>query len=270
MGILSTVINGVKDVAYDKPWQKGFWYEQQEYNTPKNQVQRLDEAGLNPALMLGNIQSGQGASIAPTNPNIATGVTDSILSLINNKKQQRILDANANKVEKDATLSEIRGYTQLTRDLQEIKESLSRENKNKAEIIQGDILANAQDLVSRASVGEAASRTELNWLNYAKGLKELEFLPKQQRLEYAERMAAIAQMSAVTETEKERKKKLIEETNHEYFKAQGQKFVNSLNEKTEQFLIRERRLQGVPKNPWETINSGLQSAHDLVKSWFNN
>lgn len=241
MGIISSAIN-FADSRWQHQENKSFWYEQQAYNTPANQVKRLEDAGLNPALMLGNIQSGQGASMTPVRPGPASGITSGLLELINNKKQQRIMDANADKLESDATLTEIKGFTQLARDLQDLKESMSRENKNKADVIQGDILANAQDMIARANTGEAAARTELAWLNFAKGLKELEFLPQQQKLEYAERMAGIAQMKATTETEKERKKKLIEETNHEFFKAKGQEFVNSLNEKTENYLIHERKM----------------------------
>ena len=76
---------------YEK--QKEFWYEQQDYNSPANQVERLKEAGINPALALGNIQSGQMGS-APAVPSMSAaqagsfaGATDSILSLINNKKR---------------------------------------------------------------------------------------------------------------------------------------------------------------------------------------
>lgn len=45
--------------AYD--WQNDFWQMQQEYNTPANQRARLEEAGLNPALIYG---AGQGANVA--------------------------------------------------------------------------------------------------------------------------------------------------------------------------------------------------------------
>lgn len=40
-----------------RKWQKKFWAMQNEYNHPKNQMARLKEAGLNPALMYGNSAS---------------------------------------------------------------------------------------------------------------------------------------------------------------------------------------------------------------------
>lgn len=249
MGIISTALNMV-NAGWDRTHQKGFWYEQQEYMKPENQVRRLEEAGINPQLAISNIQSGQGASIAPPHPNVAAGVTDSILSLINNKRQQNVMDAEARTKNANAFLEEIDGFTRAADNIQKIKESLSRENKNKADAMATDLLSTSQDALNRALTANAASQNEINWLNYAKGLKELQYLPTSQRLDYCERMAGIAQMEANTESEKENKKKLIEQTNHEFFKAQGQKFVNSLNEKTEQFLINKRHTEQWHSNPW--------------------
>lgn len=251
MGYISTIINGVKDVAFDKPWQKGFWYEQQEYNSPENQVNRMREAGINPALAIGNIQSGQGASIAPTNPNIASGVTDSILSIINNKKQQKILDAEAREKNANAFVQEINSFTKFAKDIQEIKESMSREDKNRMDEMMTNVLGTAEEQLKRSQTAVNSSQNEINWLNYAKGMQELKYLPTQQRLDYLERMAEIANIRQDTAESKQRVKKLIQETNHEFFKSKGQKFVNDLNEKTERWLIREREHKSRISSPFE-------------------
>lgn len=243
MGWISAIINGVKDVAVDKPFQKGFWYEQQQYNSPKNQVKRLEEAGINPALAIGNIQSGQGASIAPTNPNIAAGVSDSILGLINNKRQQDIMESEARQKNSNALLQEIDAFTRFAKNLQEIKESMSREGKNKMDEYMTNVLGTAQEQLMKSQTAVNASQNEIQWLNYAKGLKELQFLPVQQRLEYCERIADILNTYQDTKESKQRTLKLIQETNHEYFKAKGQKFVNDLNQKTIDFLIKDREHQ---------------------------
>lgn len=279
MGLLGGIIQSFGNAAnqaWQQDWnekmygkQKEFWYEQQDYNSPANQVERLKEAGINPALSLGNIQSGQMGS-APAVPSMSAaqagsfaGATDSILALINNKKQQRKLDSEAQVNETDATLKEIDGYTRFVKNLQDIRESMSREGKNKVDAFVTDMLGDADYRLKQLQGDKEITQIEMNWLNYAKGLRELLFLPVQQRLEYAERMAEIAKIKAETSTEKQRKIKLIEETNYEFFKAKGQKFVNLLNEKTEQFLIRQRRLQGAPDSPWHGILSGVQSGYDL-------
>lgn len=243
MGWISSLLNLAKSELLDKPYQKGFWYEQQEYNSPVNQVARLREAGINPQMAIGNIQSGQMGSIpSAPNANVAAGVTDSILQLINNKKQQNLLDSQANKNYSDATLNEIDAHTRFAKNLQEISESMSREGKNKMEEMMMNVLGTAEEQLMKAQTANYASQNEINWLNYAKGMKELQFLPTQQRLEYVERMANIANIEARTESEREHKKKLIEETNWIYFKAKGEEFVNSLNKKTEDYLIHDRKM----------------------------
>lgn len=242
MGWISALINGANSIM-SREFQKGFWYDQQEYNTPENQVKRMRDAGINPALAVGNIQSGQGASIAPANPNIAAGVTDSILAMINNKYHQNALEADAKQKNSNALLQEIDSYTRFAKNLQEIKESMSRESWNKMDEYIKNLLGTANEQLMRSQTAINASQNEINWLNYAKGLQELQYLPQQQRLDYAERMANIANIRQDTVESKERVRKLIQETNHEFFKAKGQEFINQLNKKTEGFLIKDREHQ---------------------------
>lgn len=226
--------------------QKDFWYDQQEYNSPENQVERLREAGINPQLAIGNIQSGQmgsSPSVPTMSPAHVSGATDSILSIINNKKQQNLLDAEARKRNADAFLDEIDSFTKFADNIQKIKESMSREGKNKADELLAGVTATTTEMMSKVNAAESESRTELNWLNYAKGLTELKYLPVQQRLEYLERMAGIAKIKAETSETKQRKLKLIQETNKEFFKAQGEKFINELNKKTEQHLMKSRETE---------------------------
>lgn len=234
--------------------QKEFWYEQQEYNSPANQVERLKEAGINPALALGNIQSGQMGS-APAVPSMSAaqagsfaGATDSILSLINNKKQMNKVESDTRKQNADAFLDEIDAFTRFADNVQKIRESLSRENKNKVDSFVTDMLGGVEYQMKQLQTEQTAQNIEIGWLNYAKGLVELDYLPAQQRAAYLERMANIAKMEAETESEKQRKRKLIQETNHEFYKAKGQKFVNSLNQKTEQYLIDKRQVESYPES----------------------
>jgi len=67
-GLIETGIGLIADPIMQK-WQndqnRALYYEQREYNKPLNQVARLKEAGLNPALMYG---TGTGANVAGTPP----------------------------------------------------------------------------------------------------------------------------------------------------------------------------------------------------------
>lgn len=243
MGIISSIINGVKDVAVDKPWQKGFWYEQQEYNSPENQVKRMREAGINPQLAVGNIQSGQGASIAPTNPNVASGITDSIIGIINNKKQQNIMDAEARQKNANAFLEEVDSFTRFAKNIQDLKESLSRENKNKMDTMVQDFLGTAQEQLYKSMTAVNASQNEINWLNYAKGMTELKYLEPMKRLEWIQAVGNIVQTSENINLTREQIKTQIERTTSEYFGWKDKKFQYELNKKTENYLIHDRKMQ---------------------------
>lgn len=74
-GILSNALNlgaiGIQNRYNNQQWEKT-----NEYNSPKNQVSRMREAGLNPALMYGSGSSGGGtAAPAPTSERRSVDLT---------------------------------------------------------------------------------------------------------------------------------------------------------------------------------------------------
>lgn len=261
----------------DKMWQKqtDFIREMNEYNSPENQVKRLEEAGLNPSLMLGNISTGNGSSVPQAGTATAaqagnfSGITDDILSLINNKNQQNLVKSQTESNFADATEKTIDSYTRGFENLARIGNILKDSGLKDSESLLNKVKADATDFLSTmqyqqgaAAVGKMAAETEMMWLNHAKGMRELQFLPVQQRLQYVEAMGRVAKMSAETETEKQKMREAIQRTNHEYFKAKGQKFLNDLDKKTEGFLIREREHRSRMSSPFEF--------GDIINDWWNN
>lgn len=66
LGIGSSVAQNAANRYADeqsRAWQEYMWNKQNEYNLPKNQVQRLMEAGINPNIAFGSSASTLGASI---------------------------------------------------------------------------------------------------------------------------------------------------------------------------------------------------------------
>lgn len=88
------------------------WNMQNEYNSPINQVRRLKEAGLNPALMYNNAASGGTASSVAA-PQVQynsplNGVLDKLGSLL----QLKQMAANVEKTKQETKNAEISGYGQ--------------------------------------------------------------------------------------------------------------------------------------------------------------
>lgn len=95
-------------------WNLNLWKLNNEYNLPVNQVQRLRDAGFNPALMYGTNGStgisaspAQGVNPARVNPLISplNGVTDTIGSVFDRTLQQKIAQSGIVKNSADTTKS---------------------------------------------------------------------------------------------------------------------------------------------------------------------
>lgn len=102
---------------YDK--QKGdnlaFWTQQNEYNSPAQQMKRLKEAGLNPALMYGG-GGGSGGGSAPSiktpevqkaqfqAPEFGTGVQNAGTSVINSIYDYELKEQQLNNLKSDNTV----------------------------------------------------------------------------------------------------------------------------------------------------------------------
>lgn len=255
------------DAQMQNSW--AMYKDSQQYSTPSNQVQRLKDAGLNPTMAMQNITTGN----VESSPNVGlpsgaqahhdlAGITDDLLSIVGFKNEQKLLEGQTRKLHADATLQEIDSYSRFQENMLKLYEILSKTDKNKADALLSRVTADATDFLSTAQynklqseVATNASQNEINWITYAKGMKELEYLPTHQRLDYVERMANIANMKADTAESKQRKIKLIQETNWTYFKSQGEKFVNSLNKKVENYLIRQAQKKSWTSNPYEMLNS---------------
>lgn len=81
-GLASTSMNNTAAANLDsanRRWQETQWDKANEYNSPINQVQRYRDAGLNPALMTGQISSGNAnpSPIPPQRGQNYSGIADS-------------------------------------------------------------------------------------------------------------------------------------------------------------------------------------------------
>lgn len=86
---------------YQNEWNEYMWNKQNEYNTPKNQMARYLEAGLNPNLIYGSGSASAGnSSSVPTAANMhvdplpVPNFGDSLNQSINNMRQRELTDAD--------------------------------------------------------------------------------------------------------------------------------------------------------------------------------
>ena len=110
------------------------------YNTPAQQVDRFRQAGLNPYMMLGQVNAGNQQSVASTQPTdysgIVNGATSAATSLIQGLTAQSEIaknEADTRNVNADTTTKTIRNITELERNKAELQKQLSEASKNDAD-----------------------------------------------------------------------------------------------------------------------------------------
>ena len=106
----------------NRDWMQEMWNLQNDYNSPKNQRARFEEAGINPYMALGNFSSGEAQSIGnPDSPQMQSNdysvMSNAITEASGQFQQARLLNAQAYKTENEASSVGIDNQTKLLRDL---------------------------------------------------------------------------------------------------------------------------------------------------------
>lgn len=248
-----------QEAMMDKSYNQSveFWNMQNEYNTPAQQVQRMKDAGLNPALMggvsTGTAQGGtntsaSGAQASSTPLGVSfSGINESLRGIINNKYQQDLMRAQASEINADAQLKRIDASTRLSDNLARITAAQERARSDKSSASLAEAKRATEDAMRSVTVQGAyadvqntqAQRME-SIMRTISGFQHLSYLPKDKSLEYSEKLANIALLYQEGRESRQRVRKMIQETNESYFRGQGQKFMNDLNKKTERYLIEDR------------------------------
>lgn len=237
-----------QEQMYDK--QKEFWYDQQEYNSPAKQVERLGEAGINPQLALGNIQSGQmGSSPSVGSPSALSAgkfgdITGNMLNIIRGKNENKLAKAEENLLNQDANLKQIDGMSRAMKNVAEIGEIISRTDKQRGERILKEVEAWSTGLKTISTLQTEAtqrskmeSEIELNVSQKAMNDEYLKVLPQRLKLEITALSSDISLKVAQGELTLSQAKTEWQKEVHEMLRAQGQELNNKLLEQTFDNLV---------------------------------
>lgn len=266
--------------------QQKFWYEQQDYNSPANQVARLREAGINPQLALGNIQTGQmgslpSASVPATqiaqrqNFQELNGLLDFIVGskYAGEAKQEQITSLKLDNKAKEIDLQ-----TQLVKNLlslQDIMAGISNKKsgaaKNYNDIEIANMMAGPQFQKYMAEIGNIMANTDYTVYQTMRGWTELQYLPIDKRVQYMEAIERIDLMRRQGRLTKQQLIHEIQRTNHEYYASKGQRWLNQFNKKVEADLLKAREAEANIKTykPWlDTGRDFLDTGRDFLDVFF--
>lgn len=247
-------------------FQKYQYEDMKKYNSMKEQVKRMREAGVNPALALGAGQLGTPAtgvsspSQTPMEAPDFSGAASMVSQGFQLRQQQPLIDANVEKTKAEAQNQQINNSTQLSKNIAEIgailvksdvdKETrellkqqqeqmriqlqyLNQNEANKAHILQvqsdfSESNANWDNEYKRMSVGLLGSEKESkDLLNAAQRITN-NFLPAQYSAQIASLMAGVVLSNAQAALSRINGRYVSEQIKHEIANTAGQQIMNIL------------------------------------------
>lgn len=272
-GATSFISNAVTNNANKKlnekmlEFQKYQYEDMKKYNSMKEQVKRMREAGVNPALALGAGQLGTPAtgvsspSQTPMEAPDLSGAASMVSQGFQMHQQQPLIDANVEKTKAEAQNQQINNTTQLSKNIAEIgailaKSDVDKETKqllkqqqeqmriqlqylnqneaNKAHILQvqsdfSESNANWDNEYKRMSVSLLGSEKESkDLLNAAQRITN-KFLPSQYSAQIASLMAGVVLSNAQAALANTTNGYVSEQKKHEIANTIGQQITNVLN-----------------------------------------
>lgn len=247
-------------------FQQYQYEDMKKYNSMSEQVKRMREAGVNPALALGAGQLGTPAtgvsspSQTPMEAPDFSGAASMVSQGFQMRQQQPLIDANVHKTEAEAQNQQINNATQLSKNIAEIGallaksdvdtetrnllkqqqeqmriqlQYLNQNEANKAHILQvqsdfSESNANWDNEYKRMSVGLLGSEKESkDLLNEAQKITN-KFLPAQYSAQIASLMAGVVLSNAQAALARTNGRYVSEQIKHEIANTAGQQIMNVL------------------------------------------
>ncbi len=270
-----------------------FWNMQNEYNDPSKQMERLDKAGINAYQALGAVSSGSAGSVSPSqmqgittptaSPYQAVGYTaikpdlNGRLSVINQALSgvQKGLDTINSTRSVDAQVAGLRLDNQYNARTMGARvgsalagtqgQQLQNEYQKIANAFAPALMSNNITAGYLSNVGQSVTNAMLS--------QELDFLPLNQRIDFAGRCADF--MNKLQDGTL--KGKQIEEYKYKILSAQedarGKKFTNDQNDRMVKYLDDIIIKNSLPSNAWQfggRVVDSLPETLDSINTIYEN
>ena len=235
-------------------FQRSMWKDTNEYNSAANQRKRLEEAGLNPYMMMsggnaGTATSQSGGSASASSPipmqNVAASAVQgatAIGALVNDVARSKAEVARTNaetvglEVQNDfaaererARLTQIYAETRNTDALRRLNnltyqfDVANFENRLASQQIQNDL--------NQQQINLLRAQESLTWLQGQKQYLDNAFLPAQKMVDFMQSVYSVAQTQALTAN-------YVADTYKKYCEANGIKISNRVAQETADLVIR--------------------------------
>ena len=254
------------------------WNKQNEYNDPSKQVERLEAAGINPALALSNISTGSaqgasspslpspsGATMQPTRYDFS-GIGAAVRSAYELQNQTDLINAQINNLNAQSDVSRARAAADNAWTYERLKETKVGRMFLEQTF---DVRKNQMNADYQNSLRQGRQMEENIKLSISQGL----LAQKELAIFDAQRAAGIANTIADTMLKCAQRKLTHQQMIHEVQKivetsarAQGLKISNNIAKRTADSLVKKAYYESRPANNVWQLLSGIPS--DIGYSFF--
>lgn len=254
------------------------WNKQNAYNTPAEQRKRYEEAGINPYLALGNIQSGQANSAGGVNPPTASpvamqpfmpdfsGIAQAAQNYFANRLAEKHTNATVAVDEAKAAQLNIENQYKAAELVSQITQRMEETRNTQAKRMYQNIMNNYADTQFSSDIRlkerQAQSiEADVRSKNVDIAIKEIQLLnlPQQYQMTLAAMSADILLKSAQTKLTKQQTIHEMQKMFKTFAETKGIKVNNSILERSADSIVNKAHTEQWHKSPIGLLSEILGS-----------
>lgn len=230
------------------------WEKENEYNSASAQRQRLEDAGLNPYMMMDGGSAGVASSVGGVTPPTAdqsgrqvapqfSGIDSQLQAYLNYEEQQRVNDANIKHVQAETRLSYMEQLTKLM-------DAFSNARSSTGKYLVDSAMANTMNQVRDIDIKNKEADFQQKTVNNLLLSKELAIFDEKNRLQLSNQIADTLLKNAQRGLTKQQTIHEIQRMLETTAKIQGLKISNDIARRSADFIVNKASTEQWHSNPF--------------------
>lgn len=231
---------------------ENMWNKANDYNKPINQVQRLKQAGINPAFALGQVSSGVANNVgSPGSPSGAQATfqpksidSSQFIRLFEAQNQAKLLNSQVEKTNQEKLGLQMDNNYRNAMNLAELYKKRAEADSAKARAHIDNVISSYQDQFSQAELHainqsnkNAAQQYELGELQKIESNYRLATLPDILKIQLAQEKAKLNQLIMSGKIQGKQLESIVQDVINKMEDARGKKFNNDLRAEIRNVLV---------------------------------
>lgn len=249
------------------------WNKENEYNSASAQRQRLEDAGMNPYMMMNGGSAGVASSAGGVTPPTADtsgrqtpynwnldGMGASMQAALDLQERQRVNDAQIDHVRADARL---KGIEQMTK----LMDAYSNARTSKSRAALDDTIRETNKMMQGINYKNAEADLQQKTVNNLLLSKELSIFDEKNRValsnQISDTLLKNAQRGLTKQQQIHEIQKMIETT----ARTSGIKISNDVAKRSANSLVEKAYQDSMPNSPWNLLSRGYRDIGTKFNLW---